>query len=114
MSTTNQIIGGAFQDAEGNLLANGYLIFELNQNETVNGATLICPLRRITVTLDVNGNVPASTYSLWPNDVITPNGSFYLVSGYTKQGQLVWGPLGQSVLSSPSPYNLDAWIPGFH
>lgn len=112
MSTTNQIVGGSFKDIESNVLSNGYLIFELYQDEVVNTTTLICSLRTIKVNLDSTGNVPASTYSLWPNDLISPANSFYLVSAYTAQGQLVWGPNPQSVLSTPSPFNLNAWVPG--
>jgi hypothetical protein len=111
MSTVNQIIGGAFNDSQGGVLANGYLIFELNQDEKVNTITQVCSGRQIKIPLDSNGSVPVSpVYNLWPNDVLVASGSFYLVSAYTSKGQLVWGPNAQSVLSSPSPYNLGAWI----
>jgi hypothetical protein len=113
MSTVNQITGGAFQDPEGNPLANGYLTFEISQAGLVNTNTAVCSERLITVPLDSSGNVVVSTvYSLWPNDVITPSGTFYHVSAYTSKGQLVWGPNAQTVLSSPSPYNISVWIPG--
>lgn len=113
MSTVNQISGGSFVDSEGNTLANGYLLFQLVTDETVNTSTQVCAGSTIKVPLDSSGNVVTSpTYSLWPNDVMTPSGSFYLVSAFTSKGQLVWGPNAQSVLSSPSPYNIGAWVPG--
>jgi len=112
MSTVNQIIGGAFQDIEGNPLANGYLLFELSQDGTANTSTLVCAGRVIRVPLDANGNIKTSpTYSLWPNDVLTPSNSFYAVTAYTSSGVKVWGPNVQQVLSSPSPFNVGAWVP---
>ena len=113
MSTVNQITGGAFQDSEGNPLANGYLIFELNQDEVVNTSTRVCSGKTIQVPLNSSGNaITSPSHSLWPNDVMIPAGSFYSVSAYSANGTLVWGPNAQSVLSSPSPFNLGAWIPG--
>ena len=113
MSTVNQITGGAFNDALGNPLANGYLLFRLNQDAVANTNTQICSSTFIKVPLDSNGNVVTTTvYSLWPNDVLTPAGTFYKVEAYTNGGLLVWGPNAQSVLSTPSPFNLDAWIAG--
>ena len=113
MSTINQLTGGAFQDSEGNSLANGYLLFELNQDSTVNTNVQVCSGTTIKIPLDSNGNVVTSpTYSLWPNDVISPSGSFYTISAYAASGQKVWGPNPQSILSSPSPFNLGALIPG--
>jgi hypothetical protein len=112
MSTVNQITGGAFNDSEGNVLANGYLIFELSQDEIVNTSTQVCAGRQIRVQLDSSGNVPLSPVSnLWPNDVLTPSGSTYLIWAYSAKGQLVWGPNSLRVLSSPSPFDLGALIP---
>lgn len=112
-ATVNSLTGGTFSDASGNPLANGYLIFTLNQDVLVNTTTQLCSGRSITVPLDANGNVVSSpTQTLWPNDVMTPNNTFYYVSGYNSGGDLQWGPNSQTILSSPSPYNLSAWIPG--
>lgn len=110
MATKNQITGGAFQDSLGNLVANGYMTFELSQDVQVNSNTQIGAGRITTITLDASGNV-AGTQSVWPNDLLLPAGSFYLVSVYTAQGQLVWGPNAQQVLSTPSPFNIGAWVP---
>ena len=112
MSTKVQIIGGAFQDPAGNPLANGYLLFELSQDGLVNGSSQIAAGREIKVTLDANGNVVTSPAQyIWPNDVIIPINTFYTVSAYTSSGQLVWGPNSQQVLSSPSPFDITAWVP---
>lgn len=112
MATINQLAGGAFQDSEGNLLANGFLLFQLSQDGIANGGTLVCAGHVIRVPLDANGNVQSSpSFSLWPNDVLTPSGSFYLVTAYTATGVKVWGPNAQQVLSSPSPYGLGLWVP---
>jgi hypothetical protein len=110
MATKNQITGGAFQDALGNVVANGFMIFQLSQDAQVNGTTQLGAGREITINLDSNGNV-AATQSLWPNDVLSPANTFYNVSVYTANGQLVWGPNPQQVLSTPSPFNIGAWVP---
>jgi hypothetical protein len=113
VDTVNQIIGGGFIDSLGNPLANGYLILSLSQDGIVNGTTQVCAGREIVVPLDSNGNVVTSPpYYLWPNDVITPSGTFYVVSAYTSKGQLVWGPNAQTVLKTPSPFDTTAWIVG--
>jgi hypothetical protein len=111
-----QLSGGAFQDALGNVVANGYIIMQLSQDAQVTGASpeiQITAGRTLKVTLDGSGNVNASpAQSVWPNDVLTPANTYYIVSVYTASGQLVWGPNAQQVLSSPSPYDVGAgWSP---
>jgi hypothetical protein len=112
----NQIIDGTFQDIQANPLANGYLLFQLNQDGTTSdssGDTLVCSQYTIKVPLDSNGNVVTSpTYSLWPNSLLSPSGSFYTVSAYSAKGQLVWGPFSQIIPTSPSPFNIGTWTPG--
>jgi hypothetical protein len=110
MATKNQVVGGAFQDALGNPVALGYMLFELSQDAQVNSTTQLGAGRVITIKLDSSGNV-AGTQSVWPNDALSPAGTFYNVSVYTANGQLVWGPNAQQVLSTPSPYNIGAWVP---
>jgi len=112
-STVNQIVGGVFQDSEGNVLANGYLIFVLSQDGIVNTSTRVCAGYEIRVPLNSSGSVASSpVQNLWPNDVLTPSGTFYTVSAYTASGQLVWGPNPQSVLHTPSPFDIGTWVPG--
>jgi hypothetical protein len=112
VAISNQIIGGGFQDAAGNPLANGTLIFELSQDEQSPTPGQIGASRKVTVTLDSTGNIPASpAVYIWANDSLNPLNSYYRVTAYTALGQPVWGPQNQQVLSSPSPFNLNAWVP---
>jgi hypothetical protein len=111
MSSKVQLIGGAFQDVEGNPLANGYLLMQLSQDASVaSPASQIAAGYVVKIQLDANGNVVTSpAQSVWPNDVLSPANTFYSVSAYTAVGELVWGPNSQQVLSSPSPYPLGNW-----
>lgn len=114
MSSVVQLSGGNFQDSEGNVLNEGYLLFELSQDAQANSTDQICAGRVIKILLDNSGNVQSSpAQSIWPNDALTPAGTFYIVRGYTAQGELVWGPNAQQVFSTPSPYNLNSWVPNY-
>ena len=105
MATVNQVIGGVFP-------ANGYLLFRLNKDAVVNSSTLVSSGKVITIPLDSSGNIVVSpAYSLWPNNVLTPSDSYYLVWAYTPAGQLIWGPNAVKVLSSPSPFNIGTVTP---
>lgn len=114
MSTKVQLTGGAFQDVQGNRLANGYLLMALSQDASVSSpASQIAAGYTVKILLDVNGNVQTSpAQSVWPNDVLSPANTFYSVSAYTANGELVWGPNSEQVLSSPSPFDIGAWAPG--
>jgi hypothetical protein len=113
MSTKVQIIGGAFQDATGNPLANGYLLMELSQDGQVNSNTEIAAGFKLKIPLDSSGNIITSPAQfVWPNDVISPANTFYIVSAYTFAGQLVWGPNAVQVFSTPSPFPIGTWNPG--
>ena len=107
-------LGGSLN---GRALANtGAVTISAAINVTVPANALgpiqICAGATIKVLLDINGNIQASPPQyIWPNDVLAPAGTFYLVSGYTAAGQLVWGPNAQQVFSTPSPYNVGAWVP---
>jgi hypothetical protein len=112
-ATKAQLSGGAFQDVSGNPLANGFLLMKISQDGQVNYGTQVCAGSVLKVLLDANGNVLSSPAQFaWPNDVIYPSGTFYNVSAYSAEGQLVWGPNAQQVLSTPSPYNIGVWVPG--
>jgi hypothetical protein len=112
--TTNNITGGAWQDTQGNILADGYLLFELSQDCIVNSTTMVCAGFAIQVPLNASGSVVSSP--LWPVDLITPRYPtlplFYTVTAYSAAGQKVWGPYSQSIKSTPSPFDLGALIPG--
>jgi hypothetical protein len=112
MAGVNQIIGGSFQDFQGNVLANGYLILQLShdEGETVDPGIVAAglPLR---VALDASGNV-AGTVSVWPNDQLSPADSYYTVNAYRRDGAIAWlSPQNQTIPSSPSPFNVGTWIP---
>jgi hypothetical protein len=110
-----QLSGGAFQDALGNVVANGYIIMQLSQDAQVTGASpeiQITAGRTLKINLDSSGNIAASPAQYaWPNDVLTPANTYYTVAVYTASGQLVWGPNAQQVLSTPSPYDVGLWSP---
>lgn len=114
-STKVQLSGGAFQDALGNVVANGYMLMQLSQDSQVTGASpevQVVAGNVIKILLDSNGNVQASPAQyIWPNDVLTPQNTYYTVSVYNTNGQLVWGPNSQQVLSSPSPFDIGTWSP---
>lgn len=82
-----QIINGAWQDAGGNPLANGYLTFRLTTD--AQSGIQVCAGRLVTVPLDVNGNI-SGTVEIWPNSDLTPAGTTYAIIAYTAQGQPVW------------------------
>lgn len=119
-ATKTQLLGGAFQDTEGNVLANGYLKFFLNQDEVVAGLQ-ICSGVEIRIQLDSAGNVasststpPASNQFIWATDVLLPINAFYKVTGYTATGQIAWGPNNQQVTSGGvggGTFNLGTWTP---
>lgn len=113
MSTTVQLTGGAYQDIQGNPLANGYLIMQLSQDASVaSPASQIASGYTVKIQLDGNGNVITSPAQyVWPNDVLSPANTFYIVSAYTATGELVWGPNSQQVFSTPSPYPIGGWTP---
>jgi hypothetical protein len=110
MANPVQLLNGNFQDAEGNVLANGYLIFELNQDSNVNGIN-ICAGITIKIQLDANGNVVTSPQQdIWGNDALSPVNSYYRVTGYTAEGQPAWGPNNQQVIGSGT-FDLSVWVP---
>ncbi len=112
-ASKTQLVGGAFQDADGNVLKNGYLIFELNQDEKViDSNDLICAGIKVKITLDVDGNVDTATPQyIWGNDDLLPINSFYRVWGYSAEAQLVWGPNSQQVISGAT-FDVGTWTPG--
>jgi hypothetical protein len=111
MSLPNPIIGGGFQDILGTPIANGYLLFELSDSASVNTTTKIAAGFTVKINLDSSGNIVAGG-QIWANDVMTPATTFYSVSAYSAQGQLVWGPNAQQVLTDPFGFDLGTWTPG--
>lgn len=117
MPTLTQLVGGAFQDSEGNVLANGYLEFVLNQDSSVTGVGNVGAGVKIRIQLDSDGNVASSTstpsaanQSIWGNDNLVPANTYYRVTGFTLEGQAAWGPNNQQVVGS-SPFDVGTWVP---
>lgn len=108
--TPVQIVGGFFQDNQGNPLANGYLEFQLSSPAVVGTSTfLLCDNYTITIPLDSGGSVVTSpAYYLWANTDLTPSDTFFSLKGYTTKGQLVYGPeYGQIADDGSGIYDLD-------
>jgi len=92
------VTGGGFQDSEGNVLANGTLIWNLNRDAYTDNtfSTLVCAGEAIEWELDTNGNIPG-TQTLWPNDQLLDvwtlaADTFYTLKAVSEDGQLAWGP----------------------
>lgn len=124
MASKVQLIGGKFQDSEGNLLVNGYLEFLLNQDSTVTGQGNVCAGIKIRIELDSAGNAasssstpPASNQSIWANfdgsnnPILLPTNSYYRVTGFRANGQPAWGPNNQQVLGDGGTFDLGTWVP---
>ena len=112
-----QIIGGPFQDALGNPLADGYLMMQLQHDAVVPTIGLVAGGIAVRVPLDgsgyVQGTVTGAPIYAWPNDILLPSGGTYIVWAYDASNRFVWdNPQIQSIKSTPSPFNINAWVPG--
>ncbi len=106
-----QLVGGNFQDPEGNLLVNGYLKMFLSQDGVVTGVGNICSGIEITIQLNSSASVSTSPAQfVWGNDAILPVNTYYKVTGYTAAGQPAWGPNIQQVVGA-GPFDVGTWIP---
>jgi hypothetical protein len=109
-----ELIGGAFQSSEGEVLANGYLIMKLSQDSVVN-TSQICSGVEIRIDLDANGDVAVypshAVQSVWGNDHLSPANSFYRVTGYKASGQPAWGPNNQQVIGNGGTFDVGTWVP---
>jgi hypothetical protein len=111
MSNKVILAGGAFQDVEGNPLANGYLTMILSQDASANQNAQVSGGRKLHIKLDTAGNVvTAPAQSVWGNDVLSPAGTFYTVSAYTAEGQRAWGPNQVQVISGDE-FDVGTWVP---
>ena len=110
MSAKIQLTGGLFQDSEGNVLANGYLTFELSQDGQVNSSQ-ICAGIKVNINLNSSGSVSITPPQyIWGNDALTPVNSYYKVTGYNANGQTAWGPGNQQVTGSGT-FDVGTWTP---
>ena len=106
-----QLIGGKFQDPEGNPLDLGYLEMELSQDGTVPGVGNIASGIKIKILLNALGSVSVTPPQyVWGNDVILPVNNYYKVTGYTAAGQPAWGPNVQQVIGTGT-FDVGTWIP---
>lgn len=111
-----QVIGGPFQDALGNPVSNGFLLFQLQHDCVVTGTGQVVGNVAVRVPLDINGNIQGTVVGnpvfMWPNNLMLPNTN-YLIWLFDASNRLVWdNPQSQQILSSPSPFNVNAWTPG--
>jgi hypothetical protein len=113
--TKTQLTGGVFQDSEGNALALGYLMFKLNQDNSISGVASLAAGIEVKITLNSSGSVDTSTPQyIWATDVMTVPNAFYTVTGYTAQGQRAWGPNNQQVTSGGlggGTFDCGTWVP---
>ena len=112
-----QITGGPFEDASGAPLANGYLVFQLQHDAAILNFAQIMGNMAVHIPLDNNGyiqgTVSGTPIYMWPNDLMTPLGTNYIVWAYDANNRLAWdNPQVQQILQSPNPYNINAWTPG--
>jgi hypothetical protein len=119
MSTLPFILtGGGFQDSDGNPLAYGSLTAKLSADaylEVTPPATtssiLVCAGQTLEYALDDEGNVSTSPPQyIWPNNLLTNalslQVSFYQLSAFSADGQLVWGP-NACILDGALGYSLE-------
>lgn len=108
------LFGGNFQDAEGNVLNAGYLLFELSHDEEyVIGSSQIVAGLKFRVTLDSTGNIPLTPATkIYSNDVLLPSGSFYLVRCFKADGTSAWSaPQYWQLNASPNPLDVGTIVP---
>ena len=106
----NTITGGAFEDAQGNVIAYGTLVLRLTVDVALNAAQgFVCAGVLNTIPLDASGNVVSTL--IWPTDQMLPNTATYVAWVLNANNAIAWGPHQVQILSSPSPYNLSAWTP---
>jgi hypothetical protein len=86
-----EIVGGAFQDIQGNPIAFGVLEIQLSASEAWVGNKQI-DLEKTLVTLDASGNIPPGRLFVYSNDpgVLQPAGSYYSVGVFTATGVRGW------------------------
>lgn len=104
LTAPNPIIGGAFQDLEGNPLANGYVLCKLTEDAQITGVGQLGAGAIMRIPLDASGNA-TGVVGLWPNDALLPNDSQYVMTAYSAAGQPVWEGI-KTVTSSPNPFPL--------
>ena len=103
------ISNGSFQDGEGNSLAGGQLILQLNTDAVVVGTGQIISQLPVAITLDSSGNAPST--SIWFNDQLSPSGTVYIARLFSADGQAVWAAAQNWSFTGSSAINLDTMLP---
>jgi len=83
--TKVKLVGGQFQDAEGNLLSYGYLEMSLNQDGNISGVGQIASGITIKVLLDGNASIEGAS-SLTLSSVATASGGSAVYTGTISGG----------------------------
>lgn len=85
-----QLIGGEWQDSQGNPLENGFLIYKLS-GDAYSPSGQVCAGIDLKVYLDATGNIPAiPAVFIWPAALLVPDDLTYDVQAYTQYGARVW------------------------
>ena len=85
--------GGSFQDASGQPLSLGHLEWRLSHDSNIcvlggpSGSQIVAGIM-VKTYLDMSGNILSG--QLWPNDQLTPSGSYYTVRAFDQNGIEVW------------------------
>jgi hypothetical protein len=109
-----QIEGGNFQDAAGDILVDGYLIWELSHDENYSaGPAQIVAELKFKTPLNSSGSIASSpAVMIYSNDVLTPGGSFYIVMAYKADGTQAWADQQYfTFTSSPNPIDIGTIVP---
>lgn len=98
----------AFQDPQGNVLANGTLILQLNLLANAAGGQ-VEPVP-VVIPLDATGKITGQPVNLWANDQLTPSGTFYVMRLFNSNGLQVAGPVNWTI-SGAAPIDVSAINP---
>lgn len=82
----------SFQDAKGNVVANGFLMLQLSQNCEVTASGGQVTTQAIWLPLDVNGKI--TNTAIWFNDELSPSGTVYYAKLFGSNGMLMIQDLG--------------------
>lgn len=99
---------GAFQDPLGVVAASGKLVFDLSQAASIAGGGGIAP-KRVTISLDVNGNVAAGQ-SMFRNTDLLPAGTTYGMQLFDSGGNFL-ADYGAQSIQGAAPIDLALLVP---
>lgn len=80
----------SFTDSTGAPLVNGSAEIRIS-NDVQSSTGQICAGMKLVVPLNSSG-VMTSVPQVWPNASLSPSGSTYILSAYTSEGELAYGP----------------------